>query len=1145
MRSAHSGIRILAHGARGLLCWLLPAGLWLAALACPAQESAIDDVLPRAAVETGDKPPAETKPAATGAAQPTVPAGRIDMKYLEGPDGRPVLVPNVTWEEVVKWLDQRQAPADEGPPGVSVSSLSFDGSADDEQVLLTARVELQVSVEKKWVRVPLFMAEGTLRSPSVYTGEGLAVPATYHADEGYAWWIKGAGRHQLSLSFSIPLRKQAAQRRVQLSLPTTAVSELKLRIAAPRVVAKAPDRSTVSTRTTANGTEIDVIGLGNRLDLAWNSLPEPNAAANALEVTTAAVATLVDGESATLEATQLIQSLGQQGSFDEVRVSLPAGYELLRLEGAEHRDHKLDPANPRQVLVQLKKPTAGPIELKWTVARPKLPPVGEAFTLEGFEVDRARLQTGYLAVVVVGDFRMIRQPDEDKFVQRVDLAELPGTLRQTPANAAFRYLNRLTLHLKLQRIEPYVKAVDAAVLLHVTRDAIELEGSCRLQILRGSIAGFKMRWDDWKKQGWAISEAELPGHIELRVSEDPAEPELIRLEFAEPAKGMVDLRFRARRTLMDVGERMPLTLPVPDVYYGSVSTLLALVTADNIEADLQPAESTQLRPLGAVNPRIVVPDDWRGLRRADYRIESPQAELSLGLSLHPRKIQAKSAVEAAIRSSAVTVKQRIAFDVAYERIAQLRFAVPDGVPAEQLRFFSQSGKELSSAVVPKTARSPAEIRVTLEAPAIGRFEVEVRYALAPTRADPDVRETVLSIPLVRSNDVALTATRFSCRDAAGRDVVVEGEGWLRQLAPDGQPVWVLSQAPEHVSVRVAHQGGAPHRGRVSKILIRTRISGDGTTRSFAQYQLAEGISELALGFPSNLTPVEFWWNQKSLPVEAGVKTADGATYYEIALRGRAPAGERLLTVEFLQRSEVPSRFSEGYSLESPRFSDEQIAAQVHWQVELPLHQHLFTEPAGFTPEFRWRAGRIFWSRQTELSEGDLDNWIGGTTGPALPNGQNGPGDGNRYVFEAFGPPPHLAFRAMSRSGIVLVGAGTALFVGLILVKWPATRHVLTMLAAGFLVSLLGIWFAAPVQVLLQPAVLGLALAIFAAAIDGFLYRRSRSVTVTLTSPSGFITSPSSHPRSPAGAVGSNEFTSLRPPPEAPVAPELSELGNRS
>src|SRR5262249_37321276 len=145
-----------------------------------------------------------------------------------------------------------------------------------------------------------------------------------------------------------------------------------------------------------------------------------------------------------------------QGLFEEVRVSLPPGYQLLRLDGPDQREHRQDPANPNTIIVTFKKPTSGPVELKWTVHTDHLPPVGEPFALEGFEVERARLQTGSLAVVVVGYFRMIRQRDDDKFVQRVDLADLPGALRQTPASAAYRFLNRLLLRMKLQRTEPYV-----------------------------------------------------------------------------------------------------------------------------------------------------------------------------------------------------------------------------------------------------------------------------------------------------------------------------------------------------------------------------------------------------------------------------------------------------------------------------------------------------------------------------------------------------------------------------------------------------------------------------------------------------------------------------------------------------------------
>src|SRR5262249_16378643 len=146
---------------------------------------------------------------------------------------------------------------------------------------------------------------------------------------------------------------------------------------------------------------------------------------------------------------------------------------------------------------------------------------------------------------------------------------------------------------------------------------------------------------------------------------------------------------------------------------------------------------------------------------------------------------------------------------------------------------------------------------------------------------PDARETVLSIPLVQSNDVVFSSTRFSCRDAGGRDAVVEGEGWQRQLAPDGSPVWVLPEARSQVSVRVAHLGGAPHGALLSRALFRSRVSVDGTIRSRAQYRLAEGISELSLAFPPHLEPVAFWWNDRELRAGPGTPTADGAAWYEI------------------------------------------------------------------------------------------------------------------------------------------------------------------------------------------------------------------------------------------------------------------------
>src|SRR5262249_19609187 len=156
-------------------------------------------------------------------------------------------------------------------------------------------------------------------------------------------------------------------------------------------------------------------------------------------------------------------------------------------------------------------------------------------------------------------------------------------------------------------------------------DAIELEGTYRLQVLRGSIAGFRLRWPGWKSQGWTITEAELPGLIELRTTEEAADPDLIRFEFPEPAKGTIELRFRVRRPAAEGADRTPRALPVPDAYGRIPTTSLAVVSADNVEVDLRAAPSTLLRAVGGPDARIVVPPDWQSLRRTDYRIDSPVA----------------------------------------------------------------------------------------------------------------------------------------------------------------------------------------------------------------------------------------------------------------------------------------------------------------------------------------------------------------------------------------------------------------------------------------------------------------------------------------------------------------------------------------
>ena len=145
-----------------------------------------------------------------------------------------------------------------------------------------------------------------------------------------------------------------------------------------------------------------------------------------------------------------------------------------------------------------------------------------------------------------------------------------------------------------------------------------------------------------------------------------------------------------------------------------------------------------------------------------------------------------------------------------------------------------------------------------------------------------------------------------------------------------------------------------------------------------------------------------------------------------------------------------------------------------------------------------------------------------------------------YPLSCFGPPQPLVFWTMSRSSVVGCGAGLALLLGFVLIRLPVTRHVLTFLVVGFLMSLTALWFSEPVKVLLQPAILGAAMAVIAAIIDRVGRREPQTPLVTLTSPSDFYAASGSGVR--LGRVQMVAETSTAPPQVVLQSESISASG---
>ena len=296
----------------------------------------------------------------------------LDVIYLPGPGGELIPVPaGTSLQEYLEWVQKKRQPdrTTAAPAPYHVTNLSLEGSADDERATLTARIRVQVIRAEEWVRVPLELSEAVLRGSS-YKGSGESIADRQEDAGDYGWWFRGKGEHELTLDLSVPVRKQFPRRRLQLSLPPAVVSSLKLRVPHSEVQTFVGDKGTVAVQSSGKNSDIEVYGMKEDLDLSWQPIPRKEQTEAVLESNTTIAVNLIEGEAVTLEAAQRVQAL--QGTFSELHVQLLDGFELVGIDGLEYLEHRIEAGQQRGVVVRLKKPTSGPVDLKWTL-RGRLP----------------------------------------------------------------------------------------------------------------------------------------------------------------------------------------------------------------------------------------------------------------------------------------------------------------------------------------------------------------------------------------------------------------------------------------------------------------------------------------------------------------------------------------------------------------------------------------------------------------------------------------------------------------------------------------------------------------------------------------------------------------------------------------------------
>ena len=1070
-----------------------------------------------AAPGTSSAPTGDSRPAAQPATGNS-PARRPVV--LTGRDGKQIRLPaDASLEGYLEYLRAGRMPA------FGITSVVLEGTAGDETARLTATVTVQINREHVAVKVPLAMKEGTLQSTK-YQGRGEATPGGYDRATGYLWWFQGKGRHQLTLTMLVPLQKQLPARRLLLAMPDTPVSSLKLTVPLQHLKATPPNQSSMKTKSLGiSGSEIQLFGLGNRLDLSWQPLPTQQRSRTELQAETR-IEVEPTTESVLLRADQKIRAI--RGSLQEVTVRLPAGFELLDVKGKEYASHETLPDN--LVTVRLTEPTSEPIELTW-ILEAAFPGDKGQLVLEGFDVRHARRQTGIIAVSELEGFRISARKGESRHVYRTNVNRADGNTR---ISSAYQFLSQpFRLTLALSEIEPGYTA-DARLRLHLSATQAELDGRFEFNVYRGAIQEIVLSWPRWASEGWTIEPPLAPGLIEHVEIDKRTDHGAVRIRLTDRRTGTFRISLKARRPLTPGGHPSAISLPMATVTSRSPA-FLTLLQADNVVAELTPNGKTVSRAVAdPPSENSDVPEAWRGLRRLDFRVDSAVRTFNATVTVHKQTVRAESSLSCQLRDRRLLVTQHMAYDVRYEPLQQVRLMIPASIAGE-IVLSDGNGVPLTPNWTGQTSGTLKEARISPAEPKIGRTEIEARYFIALPSHTLPTGETLLAIPMIQSVAPQYASLKLKWTGSDRIQAAVTDPAWKQQQTTEGANLWVTSTADATVPLKLTYTDIPPTQHYVvHRALIRAVVDRHGDVRSQIRFRVDGEVSTLDLVVPDDAVVESVWWDRRKLDAGRIRTSAGNPERYRLRISDALERGSHLLTVSFHSRFASSVRWSERHTMNTPYLSGNAWVEQTLWDVVLPWKQYLFTTPVDFTPQFHWQRRTLLWDRQPAAAYSDLNAWIDAEDGPDVPAEF---AEGNAYLFSRFGPARTIEFCSMSQSAVILFGAGLALAAGFVLLKIPATRNVLTLLTVIFAVALTSLWFEAPVKLLLQPALLGLLLAVVAAIIERSVKRRSSSI-LTLSTPADFVVqSPSSVSIDrPPIVAGSEDPTALRALPDSGPSP---------
>ncbi|MBI1310642.1 hypothetical protein GC176_04975 [bacterium] len=1091
---------------------------------------------------------------ATAAAEPaknqprteTQPAPNTDTVIVLDKNGNPVEVPlGPTWEEYLKFVRERSLPAVGSLPDFYIARLQLTGQVNVEDAVASLEIEalIRVLAEERTVDIPLRLAEATLRDHS-YSGPGTLAFVPTERNNGIVCRLLGAGEHTIRLKTLVAVRKTGDTSRLQLSLPPCPQSELTLTIPGERIVVRGDTTNgrTESTTQTDGTTRIRAYGLGTAVDLSWQELSTRAEVRPEIAVTSF-VSVMLDPDGADIDAEQTI--VATRGNFDRLTIEIPAGFNLRSLTSPTHPEIQYEQPEFPRVPIQFAGPTAGPVKLTWslysvTAAGETAGPETQTdnavipFELQGFRVEEASRHEGFLRVGVPEGFRLnAPRPDTAGRTPQLQHARLssfqPELIGRRSSGAdgsmeVWRILDPgFRAGFQLERIEPgYL--VEPRYSLTCNDRLIELTAAFDVSVYRGTLQKLDLLWPEFQKQKWRVEVAGSPVDIELQLptasSDEPSrQNDLLGMVLTEPRSkthGKWTIELTCRAPVPEAGKPFPLNLPQVDVAIERLRSPLVRVTNErNIESTLTAARGTVAHLIPDESSDNSASNVPANLQPRVWEIDSPSIQFDVTVSAHEQQVTCSPSATLRYDNDRFEVVQRLDYSVMYEPLSRVRVDIPSEIAdatISQAEFWlsipnSDDRQKLVSVGTGLQLGETIQRSLQLPESMWGRFSIICEYSVTAPDLTAAPAGAVSEVPLIQSADAVAKSTRVEIQAPANVELHLPTETWQPELSVGRFPAWIAQGGQQRLQVEgQSSTGRASERFAVQRAALQTQLFRNGS-KTNAAYLIEGDVSWLSITFPDNcnLASIEARWDGELLPAEA-IRLLPDSTHslrFDLQVEDDAPAHTLQIRYQSLDGADF-SPFT-SLTIQPPRFSSDVLLSESVWEITLPEDQYVFVYPENWAPQMRWQRDGVVWKRQPVGAVPTV--WAAaGSSGAASPRDEFGGADGSivPYRFSAFGHQQPLVIQSMSRPAIVMAGTGLALAIGLVLLRIPATRHVLTLLVLTFAISVVGLWHLESLQLLAQPAVFGLLLAGVGTLIDARARQKQKSSYVAYTSPSDFV-----------------------------------------